>query len=201
MRVEMALGATGWELQRGALEHEVARGKQRQATAARRVSFGKQATLRGCDGHAHYPLVQRTVSGAQRTVGRAHCPCWEWGSAPCPPFLRLLFSRGFCGVRLCRVLLPLLIQLDRFHHSLSGMAETRDVSRYRGEFFQLIACRQRTSLGALGGTPQNSLLSAAFAQRWSSSQSGSKFEHSCAHWRPRVVAGAEIRAARPHREA
>ena len=99
------------------------------------------------------------------------------------------------------VLLPLLIQLDRFHHSLSGMAETRDVSRYRGEFFQLIACRQRTSLGALGGTPQNSLLSAAFAQRWSSSQSGSKFEHSCAHWRPRVVAGAEIRAARPHREA
>ena len=26
------------------------------------------------DGHAHYPLAQRTVSGAQRTVGRAHCP-------------------------------------------------------------------------------------------------------------------------------
>ena len=34
-----------------------------------------------------------------------------------------------------RVLLPLLlIQLDRFHHGLSGMAELRDVSRYRGEF-------------------------------------------------------------------
>ena len=28
MRVEMALGATSWELQRGALEHEVARGEQ-----------------------------------------------------------------------------------------------------------------------------------------------------------------------------
>ena len=42
-------------------------------------------------GHAHYPLAQRPVSGAQRTVGRAHCPSWEWGSAPCPPFLRLLF--------------------------------------------------------------------------------------------------------------
>ena len=176
-----------------------------QQAAGWRVSFGRQATLRGCDGHAHYPLVQRTVSGAQRTVGRAHCPCWEWGSAPCPPFLRLLFFPRILrspALLALRVLLPLLlIQLDRFHHSLSGMAEIRDVSRYRGEFFQLIACRQRTSLGALGGTPQNSLLSAAFAQRWSSSQSGSKFEHSCAHWRPRVVAGAEIRAARPHREA
>ena len=114
-------------------------------------------------------------------------------------FPRVLRSPALLALR---VLLPLLlIQLDRFHHGLSGMAELRDVSRYRGEFFQLIACRQRTSLGALGGTPQNSLLSAAFAQRWSSSQSGSKFEHSCAHWRPRVVAGAEIRAARPHREA
>jgi len=31
MRVEMALGATSWELQRGALEHEeVARGEQQQ---------------------------------------------------------------------------------------------------------------------------------------------------------------------------
>ena len=66
--------------------------------APRYLASGRADPL---DAHAHYPLVQRTVSGAQRTVGRAHCPCWEWGSAPCPPFLRLLFSRGFCGVRLC----------------------------------------------------------------------------------------------------
>ena len=77
-------------------------------------------------------------------------------------FPRILRSPALLALR---VLLPLLlIQLDRFHHGLSGMAELRDVSRYRGEFFQLIACRQRTSLGALGGTPQNSLLSAAFAR-------------------------------------
>ena len=48
-----------------------------QQAAGWRASFGRQATLRGCDGHAHYPLAQRTVSEAQRTVGRAHCPCWE----------------------------------------------------------------------------------------------------------------------------
>ena len=72
-------------------------------------------------------------------------------------FPRVLRSPALLALR---VLLPLLlIQLDRFHHGLSGMAELRDVSRYRGEFFQLIACRQRTSLGALGGTPQNSLFS------------------------------------------
>ena len=72
-------------------------------------------------------------------------------------FPRILRSPALLALR---VLLPLLlIQLDRFHHGLSGMAELRDVSRYRGEFFQLIACRQRTSLGALGGTPQNSLFS------------------------------------------
>ena len=66
-------------------------------------------------------------------------------------FPRILRSPALLALR---VLLPLLlIQLDRFHHGLSGMAELRDVSRYRGEFFQLIACRQRTSLGgaALGG--------------------------------------------------
>ena len=62
-------------------------------------------------------------------------------------FPRILRSPALLALR---VLLPLLlIQLDRFHHGLSGMAELRDVSRYRGEFFQLIACRQRTSLGAL----------------------------------------------------
>ena len=72
-------------------------------------------------------------------------------------FPRILRSPALLALR---VLLPLLlIQLDRFHHGLSGMAELRDVSRYRGEFFQLIACRQRTSLGALGGTLQNSLFS------------------------------------------
>jgi hypothetical protein len=47
------------------------------SSAAGASLFGRQATLRGCDGHAHCPLAQRTLSGAQRTVGRAHCPCWE----------------------------------------------------------------------------------------------------------------------------
>ena len=45
-------------------------------------------------------------------------------------FPRILRSPALLALR---VLLPLLlIQLDRFHHGLLGMAELRDVSRYRG---------------------------------------------------------------------
>ena len=137
-----------------------------QQAAGWRVSFGRQATLRGCDGACALSVgATDSVRGATDS-GQSALPMLGVGQCALSPFSaaavfpRILRSPALLALR---VLLPLLlIQLDRFHHGLSGMAELRDVSRYRGEFFQLIACRQRTSLGALGGTLQNSLF---FRQR------------------------------------
>ena len=52
-------------------------------------------------------------------------------------FPRVLRSPALLALR---VLLPLLlIQLDRFHHGLSGMAELRDVSLGNAQMGQLLA--------------------------------------------------------------